>query len=87
MWDLLMGGSVQSDDAPVEHTEAVELGDWRRVKSSGYRPDGSIRTWYEYEYDANDNRIKRTYYNADGSISRWEEYVWQYFANAPKSKK
>lgn len=47
----------------------------RTTKEIRYNGDGSIDSWYAYEYNEYGNKIKEVYYSGDGTMLSCEEYV------------
>ena len=60
-----------------EQFDEGEIKDYkgRVLKSTWYKPDGSLSSYTTYEYDENNNQSKVTYYNGDGSVDS-EEYTY-----------
>lgn len=60
-----------------EQFDEGEIKDYkgRALKSTWYKPDGSLSSYMTYEYDENNNQKKVTFYNGDGSVQS-EQYTY-----------
>lgn len=54
------------------------------AKETHYYASGSLKYWYEYEYDSAGNKTKYIKYNADGSVDWWYKYEYDSAGNETK---
>ncbi len=55
--------------------------EWKCAKTTWYDPDGSIRSWEEFGYDAVGNQIKDLKFDADGRITSRQEFTYDAAGN------